>query len=61
LLLGGESQGFALGYLEARLRRSDRFFFNYNPEPVRLNLPPETKFVLGGAEMPAGLTIIEPA
>jgi hypothetical protein len=21
------------------------FFFNYNPEPVRLNLPPETKFI----------------
>ena len=35
-----------LGYLETRLRRSARFFFSYNPEPVRLNLPPETKFVL---------------
>jgi len=38
------------------------FFFNYNPEPVELNLPPETKFVMGAAEMPAaGVTIVEVA
>jgi beta-galactosidase len=47
--------------VRVRTRGRHRFFFNYNPEPVRLNLPPETKFVLGGAEMPAaGVTIIEP-
>jgi Beta-galactosidase C-terminal domain len=47
--------------VRVRTRGQHRFFFNYNPEPVRLNLPPETKFVLGGTEMPAaGVTIIEP-
>jgi beta-galactosidase GanA len=46
--------------VRVRTRGQHRFFFNYNPEPVRLNLPPETKFVLGGDEMPAaGVTIIE--
>jgi beta-galactosidase len=46
--------------VRVRTRGQHRFFFNYNPEAVRLNLPPETKFVLGGAEMPAaGVTIVE--
>jgi beta-galactosidase len=45
-----------------RTRGTHRFFFNYNPEPVMLSLPAETKFVLGTAEMPvAGVTIVEVA
>jgi len=48
--------------VRVRTRGKHRFFFNYNPEPVELNLPPETKFVMGAAEMPAaGVTIVEVA
>jgi beta-galactosidase len=57
-------EGFKLSEIPAgvrvRTRGKHRFFFNYNPDPVQLKLPPETKFVLGGAEMPAaGVTIVE--
>jgi beta-galactosidase len=46
--------------VRGRTRGQHRFFFNYNSEPVTLKLPPETKFVLGAAEMPvAGVTIVE--
>jgi beta-galactosidase len=46
--------------VRVRSRGRYRFFFNYNPEPVKLDLPHETKFVLGSAEMPAaGVTIVE--
>ena len=46
--------------VRVRTRGRHRFFFNYNPEPVKLDLPAETKLVLGSAEMPAaGVTIVE--
>jgi beta-galactosidase len=46
--------------VRVRTRGQHRFFFNYNPEPVTLNLPPATEFMLGAAEMPvAGVTIVE--
>jgi beta-galactosidase len=46
--------------VRVRSRGQYRFFFNYNPEPVKLDLPPKTRFVLGSAEMPvAGVTIVE--
>jgi beta-galactosidase len=48
--------------VRVRTRGRHRFFFNYNPEPVKLDLPAETKLVLGSAEMPAaGVTIVEEA
>jgi beta-galactosidase len=60
------AEGFKLSEIppgvRVRTRGKHRFFFNYNPEPVELNLPPETKFVMGAAEMPAaGVTIVEVA
>jgi beta-galactosidase len=58
------AEGFKFSEIPAgvrvRTRGQHRFFFNYNPEPVTLNLPSETKLVLGGAEMPvAGVTVME--
>jgi beta-galactosidase len=58
------AEGFKVSEIPAgvrvRTRGRYRFFFNYNPEPVRLDLPHQTKFVLGNAEMPAaGVTIVE--
>jgi beta-galactosidase len=60
------AEGFELSEIppgvRVRTRGLHRFFFNYNPEPVRLDLPSETKYVLGGPEMPAaGVTIAEVA
>jgi beta-galactosidase len=46
--------------VRSRARGRLRFFFNYAPEPVMLHLPPGTKFVLGGPDLPvAGLAAIE--
>jgi beta-galactosidase len=46
--------------VRVRTRGRNRFFFNYGPDPVTLDLPGRTKFALGGAEMPvAGVTIVE--
>jgi beta-galactosidase len=46
--------------VRVRTRGQHRFFFNYNSESVTLDLPPETKFVLGAGVMPtAGVTIVE--
>jgi beta-galactosidase len=46
--------------VRSRARGRLRFFFNYGPEPVTLHLPPETKFCLGGPELPvAGVAAIE--
>ena len=58
------AEGFKLSELPSgvrvRTRGRHRFFFNYNPEPAKLDLPAETKLVLGSAEMPeAGVTIVE--
>jgi beta-galactosidase len=45
--------------VRSRVRGGLRFFFNYGAEPVTLPLPRETKFVIGGAEMPvAGVAVI---
>jgi beta-galactosidase len=59
-----DAEGFKSSEIPAgvrvRTRGKHRFFFNYNPEPVVLKLPSETKFVLGTAKMPvAGVTIVE--
>jgi beta-galactosidase len=58
------AEGFKLGEIptgvRVRTRGRYRFFFNYNPGAVKLDLPARTKFVLGDAEMPAtGVTIVE--
>ena len=46
--------------VRSRARGRLRFFFNYGPEPVTLHLPPETRFCLGGPELPiAGVAAIE--
>jgi beta-galactosidase len=46
--------------VRVRTRGRNRFFFNYGPDPVILDLPAGTKFVLGQAELPvAGVTIVE--
>jgi len=60
------AEGFKLREIppgvRVRTRGKHRFFFNYNPEPAELTLPPETKFIMGGARMPvAGVTIVEVA
>jgi beta-galactosidase len=48
--------------VRARDRGHLRYYFNYGPEPVSLQLPPETKYILGGKELPtAGVTVIERA
>jgi beta-galactosidase len=59
-----KTEGFELSQIppgvRVRTRGRYRFFFNYNPEAVKLDLPAGTKFVLGDAEMPAaGVTIVE--
>jgi len=47
--------------VRSRARGGLRFFFNYGPEPVTLHLPRETKFLIGGAELPvAGVAVIAP-
>jgi beta-galactosidase len=46
--------------VRARTLGRNRFFFNYGPDPVTVDLPAETRFVLGGAAMPvSGVTIVE--
>jgi hypothetical protein len=45
--------------VRSRAREGLRFFFNYGPEPAKLKLPPETRFLIGGAELPvAGVAIV---
>jgi beta-galactosidase len=47
--------------VRSRVRGGLRFFFNYGPEPATLPLPRETKFLIGGAELPvAGVAVIAP-
>jgi beta-galactosidase len=44
--------------LRTRVNGNHRYFFNYGPTKVSLPLPKETKFVLGGPELPvAGVAI----
>jgi beta-galactosidase len=46
--------------IRSRDRGGLRYFFNYGPETITLQFPPETKFRLGGPELPvAGLTVVE--
>ncbi len=46
--------------IRSRERGALRYFFNYGPEPVTLQFPTETKFRLGGPELPvAGVTVVE--
>jgi beta-galactosidase len=46
--------------IRSRERGALRYFFNYGPEPVTLPFPAETKFRLGGPELPvAGVTVVE--
>jgi beta-galactosidase len=46
--------------VRSRARGRLRFFFNYGPEPVTLHLPQETRFRLGGPELPvAGVAVTE--
>jgi beta-galactosidase len=46
--------------VRSRERGGLRYYFNYGPEPVALQLPAETKFRLGGPELPvAGVTVVE--
>jgi beta-galactosidase len=46
--------------IRSRARGRLRYYFNYGPEPVILQFPPETRFWLGGPELPvAGVTVVE--
>jgi beta-galactosidase len=46
--------------IRSRKRGALRYFLNYGPEPVTLQFPAETKFRLGGPELPvAGVTVVE--
>jgi beta-galactosidase len=48
--------------LRARDRGALRYYFNYGPEPITLQLSPTTKYLVGGPEVPtAGVTIVEKA
>ena len=46
--------------IRARDRGHLRYYFNYGPQPATLQLSPQTKYVLGGPELPtAGVTVIQ--
>ena len=46
----------------ARNRGRLRYYFNYGPEALKLQLPKETAYLVGGPEIPtAGVTIVERA
>jgi len=48
--------------VRARDRGQLRYYFNYGPQPVTLQLSPQTKYILGTNELPsAGVTVIERA